>query len=160
MGWGKLWGPKRCLLPGLCPLSFPWQGWWHTDEVQAPSLDLGSVGEGESVGSGAPAGFQGSLSPPSSPCHGAGPEVAQRQWGHLGDPMADGHGVCGWSRTVEGGCSPGEVVRCCPLSFKLDFPCDSLGTLEPYWMGSSSTCFGHYQHRGWHENTVVNMQPV
>lgn len=84
-GLGKLWGPKGLSAPS----------WACTRQALPPQLSLGGMvthGRGSqspslplsSVGSGVPAGFQVSLSPP--PSHGVAPGVAQRQWGHLGSP--------------------------------------------------------------------------
>lgn len=158
MGWGSCRAPKGCLHPpglaqGFPPSAFPgrdgdtqmrfrvtFPGWREICRVRCSSR------------------FSGFPAPSSVP-HGAAPGVAQRQCGHLGDTMADGHGMRGWSRIVQDGCSPEEVARHCPLCFKLVFPCDSLGTLQQCWMGSASTCFGLYQHKGWHENNVLSMRP-
>lgn len=138
---------------GSSPSAFPGKDWGHTDEVQSPSLDLSSVGEGKSVGSGAPAGVQVPLSPPPSPM--GEPSEAL---GTLGDPMART-----WRVWVKQDCTGWLLSRrgseAHPLCFKLLFPCDSLGTPEQCWMGSSSICFGLNQHKGGHENTVLNLQP-
>lgn len=115
--------------------------------------------EEKSVGSGAPAGFQVSLSPPLSPM-GQPPEEPRGSGHTWGTPWQMATACVGGAGLYRVAALRRGSEALSPGFLNWFFPLIHLVLLSGVGWDHPPPAFGLYQHKGWHESSVLNMQPL